>query len=311
MKKYLIALFVFPILLCASEESDFSNLQALYEKKQWDVLVRSAPLMEKNYPESIFTKEVLFFAGVSYFHMDDPDLANDYLTKFLEKEGSSPHFEEALHYKYFIAEKFEKGYYGHLWGVSALPRLESMWQEAYQLYDEVISTIPRSEFAAKAMFRKASMYLQEDLFSESVEGFSQLIRKFSNNPLAQESFIQIMKVYKRQIKVEYLDPKWYEFALLNKKKFDEIYPSSSLKGQMEEAMLEIIDLYAEEIYKSALFFEKKKKYVSATMYLETLIAKYPSSKYATLAVQKVAAYNLDQFKELQNTPQSSILIGAE
>jgi outer membrane protein assembly factor BamD (BamD/ComL family) len=161
------------------------------------------------------------------------------------------------------------------------------------------------------MFRKASMYLQEDLFSESVEGFSQLIRKFSNNPLAQESFIQIMKVYKRQIKVEYLDPKWYEFALLNKKKFDEIYPSSSLKGQMEEAMLEIIDLYAEEIYKSALFFEKKKKYVSATMYLETLIAKYPSSKYATLAVQKVAAYNLDQFKELQNTPQSSILIGAE
>ncbi len=311
MKKYLLTLFSIPLLIFATEEEDFTNLQAHYQHKNWNKIISNSTLMLKQYPESIFSKDVLFFTAVAYFHFDDPSVSNDYLTKFLEKDGNSRYFEEALKYKYFIAEKFENGYYGHLWGVQALPRLESMWQEAYLLYDEVIMTLPRSDVAAKALFRKSCMYLKDDKFDESIEGYSSLIRRFSNNPLAQESYVQIMKAYKQQIKVQYLDPKCYEFALLNKKRFELAYPSSPLKIEMEEAALDIIDLYAEDIYKSALYFDKKQKIESAIMYLQSLVAKYPSSRYASLAVQKIAAYNLDNFKQLKQSPDTSVLIGAE
>lgn len=306
-----MTLFTIPLLIFATEEESFTDLQANFQNKNWNKIITSSPLVLKEYPESIFSKDVLFFTAVAYFHIDDPGVSNDYLTKFLEKDGSSRYFEEALKYKYFIAEKFENGYYGHLWGVQALPRIESMWQEAYLLYDEVITTLPRSDVAAKALFRKSCMYLKDDKFEDSIEGFSSVIRRFSNNALAQDAYVQIMKVYKQQIKVQYLDPKCYEFALLNKKRFELAYPSSPLKVQMEEEELDIIDLYAEDIYKSALYFDKKKKIESAKMYLQSLVAKYPKSRYASLAVQKIAAYNLQNFKQLRQYPDTSVLIGAE
>ncbi len=311
MKKYLFTLFCLPLLVFATEEEAFTNLQSLYQNQNWNKIISNSAIMVKEFPQSIFSKDVLFFTGVAYFHIDDPSIANDYLSKFLEKEGNSRFFEDALKYKFFIAEKFESGYYGHLWGIAALPRLESMWQEAYQLYDEVIMTLPRSEVAAKAMFRKSCMYLNDEKFDESVDGFSNLIRRFPSNTLAQEAYVQIMKVYKKQIKVGYLDPKCYEFALLNKKKFDLAYPSSPLKVEMEEAELDIIDLYAEDVYKSALFFDKKRKIDSAKMYLQALIAKYPTSRYASLAVQKIAAYNLDSYKQLKSATDTALLVGAE
>lgn len=293
MKKYLFALLGVCLSLFATEEEEFSDLKAEYHNKEWNKVINQSSQMLTAYPESVFIKEIYFFRAIAYYHKDDPDVANQYLTKFIEMGGSARYMEEALKYKYFIAEKFENGYYGHLFGVSALPRLESMWEMAYQLYDEVIVTLPRNELAAKALFRKAAMYLVDDQFEESIESLNSLIRRFPRSPLAQEAYLQIGKVYKRQVKVLYLDPRCYELAVLNKKKFDMQYPSSKYKLEMEEILNDITDCFAEDIYKSAMYFEKKSHKESAAMYLRSLIQKYPTSKFAILATQKIAAYETD------------------
>ena len=103
--------------------------------------------------------------------MDDPDLSNKEFSTFLKLKGSARHFEDAMRYKFFIAEKFQNGYYGHLFGVSALPRLEPQWDTAYELYEEVTMVLPRSELAGKAMFQKAIMLRADERFEESVETF--------------------------------------------------------------------------------------------------------------------------------------------
>ena len=293
MKKFIRALLLLPFALFATEEEDFTNLKNQFQAKNWNLVVSLCSKITKAYPESIFSKDVYFFKGAAYFHVDDPDLSNQMLTKFLEKEGGSSYFEEALGYKYFIAEKFENGYYGHLFGVSALPRLESMWESAYQLYDEVILTIPRSEIAAKALFRKASMYCTDEKFDESIETFNTLIRKFARNSLSQKAYIEIARVYKKQIKTLYLDPKCLDFALINQKRFDLDYPSSKFKQEMEEEVLSIIDLFAEDIYKSALYFDKKNQKESAIIYYKSLISKYPQSRFSSLAFEKVTSYEAD------------------
>lgn len=310
MKKYLFALLSLPFVLFASEEEDFTALKKSYEKKAWNSVIKHSAELLKEYPESVFVKEAYFFRAVAYFHKNDPDLANRNLTIFLEKDGSSRYFTEAMNYKYFIAEKFEKGHHGHLFGVSKLPRLESMWDTAYQLYDEVAMTLPRSEIAAKATFRKAGMLREDGDFEESIEAYTGLIRRFPTMPLAQEAYIEIAKVYKKQIKDEYLDPKCYEFALINQKRFLAAYPSSSLKVQMEEIILEIVDLFAEDVYKSALYFEKKDNLESAVMYLKTLVAKYPNSRFAAYATEKIIAFELDSIQKIK-PEEASLLIGSE
>ncbi|MCH9811321.1 outer membrane protein assembly factor BamD [bacterium] len=287
MKKYLFALMSLSCALFASEEEEFAQVKELYNGKKWSAVVsKSRPLL-KRYPESVFLKDMYFYRGVAYYRKGDPDLANRAFSAFLSRSGNSRFTEAAMHYKFFIAKKFEEGHYGHLFGSSKLPRLESMWEEAYQLYDEVILTLPRSEVAAKAMFRKANMQIVDEYFEEGIETYTTLIRRFSNLPIAQEAYINIVKAYKAQIKSDYLDPKCYEFALITKKKFSAAYPNSKWKLMMDEAMIEIVDLFAEDVYKTALYYEKKDKKDAAEMYLRSLLSKYPESKYARFAKERL------------------------
>lgn len=311
MKKYLIALMSLPLVLFASEELEFAQIKESYQNKSWNKVISTSNDLFTKYPKSIFLKEAHFFRGVAYFKLDDPDLANKELTTFLETKGSSRHFEEAIHYKYFIAEKFENGHYGHLFGVSALPRMESMWDTAYQLYDEVAMVLPRSEIAAKATFRKAQMMVKDEHFEEAIETYNTIIRRFSNLSLAQESFVEIAKVYKAKIKSDYLDPKCYEFALINEKKFLATYPNSKWRVAMEEAVMEVIDMFAEDMFKSALYYDKKEQTQSAIMYLKALISKYPKSKYAVRASEKILDYSVESLADGAVNDDASELIGSQ
>ncbi len=310
MKKYLFALVSVSALLFSSEEEKFAALKSSYEGKEWVEVLSATEGMIAAFPESVFLKEIHFFRAVAYFHQNDPDLSNRYLSSFLEIEGNSRYFEEAVKYKYFIAEKFENGFYGHLFGVAALPKLESMWETAYQLYDEVIMILPRSEMATKALFRKAAMYRTDEMFDESIDTYANLIRRFPRDALAQQAYVEIVKVYRAQLKALYLDPKCYELALSNKKKFDIEYPSSPLKIEMEEVVADIVNFFAEDVYKSALYFDKKKNPESCMMYLKTLISKYPTSKYAPLAMQKLTAYELTSDKMKKKIDHTLTLTGS-
>ena len=287
MKKYLFALMSLSCVLFASEEEEFSKIKELYNNKQWSLVVRRSEPLIRHYPDSVLLKDIFFYRGVAYYRKGDPDLANRAFTAFLSHNGNSRFIEAAIHYKYFIAKKFEEGHYGHLFGSSKLPRIESMWEEAYQLYDEVVMTLPRTEVAAKAMFRKAHMQIVDEHFDEGIETYTTLIRRFANLPIAQEAYIKIVEAYKAQIKSDFLDSKCYEFALIAKKKFLAAYPNSKWKLAMDEAVLEITNLFAEDIYKSALYYDKKNNKDAAEMYLRSLLSKYPESKYARFAKERL------------------------
>lgn len=305
MKKYLLTLFV-PMMVFASEQNTFEEVKSLSQQKKWNQVIDVATTMEKNYSESLFLKEVYFFLGKAYFHDGDSDLANRYFTKFLESDGASIYFEEAISYKYFIAEKFENGHYGHLFGVKVLPRLEPMWEVAYQLYDEVMYTLPRHEVAAKAMFNKARMLAYDTSFDEANDTLTNLIRRFPKNILAQKAYVQIVKNYNAKVCYEYLDPRAYEFAMINQKKFANSYPSSTLRKEMDEQVLAITDLFAEDVYKSAMYFDKKDNKESALMYYRSLLQKYPKSKFALRAANKIAEY--EEKQKLLNSNESAILV---
>ena len=145
--------------------------------------------------------------------------------------------------------------------------------------------------------------------------FNAVIRRFSTHPMAQEAYVEIIKTFKAQIKSEYLDIKCYQFALLNQKRFMSSYPNSKWKAAMDEAVQEIVDLFAEEIYKNALYYEKKDLTVPAIMNYEDVIAKYPTSKYAQYAREKLAELEsqalLIQQQEQKIDLDAPIMIGSQ
>ena len=84
---FLLLVLISNVAFAAPQEE---SVQELYQKasesfqnEKWSEVVEYSRLIIKNYSESSLTKEVLFYLGVSYFNLDDLQLANRYFSRYL------------------------------------------------------------------------------------------------------------------------------------------------------------------------------------------------------------------------------------
>lgn len=280
--------------LCAKEavgqsvEDRYGSALSAYQKKEYKAVIEDAKFIIQNAPASPLAAETTFILAVSYFQLKDFDLANNYFSQFIEKYATKEHFEEAIEYKYKIAEEFELGSGRHMFGLEKLPKWVSAWEDALELYDEVIKTLPNHEVAAKAMYRKAGMLRNDRKFKEALEAYRTITRRFPKHPLAPESYLEIAKTYTEQSKVEFADRDFLQQARLNYKRFKRDFPSEERLIEAEALLVQMQDTYAKELWVSAQYFEKKKKYDAARLYYEKIARLYPESTYAKEAVAKLS-----------------------
>ena len=61
MKKYLLALMSLPLMLFASEESEFSDIKEYFQMRDWKKVIKESQDLADKYPQSVFLKENHFF----------------------------------------------------------------------------------------------------------------------------------------------------------------------------------------------------------------------------------------------------------
>jgi outer membrane protein assembly factor BamD (BamD/ComL family) len=267
-------------LATKSVQEHYSMALSAYEKQQWEDLVLQSNIVIKNFPDSPFSPEAQFYLAVGFYHLGELELANKQISLYLKKYSSPKFFEEAITYKYKIAEKFQFGAKKHLLGLESMPKWMPASEEALQIYDEVITAMPHHELAVQSMFGKATILLADDDFSSSVETFHALIRKFGKHPLACESYIGIAKVYLSQCKKEFPDPDFLDLAELNFKKFKADFPNEPRVAVAEGMLKKMKEIYADDLYQTAQFFERTNKPRAASIYYNKILAKYPKTQVA-------------------------------
>jgi len=290
MRKTILLLALLPTLICASEnaQDNYNVLLTSYQKQNWQGLIEHAKDSFKEYPDSPFLSDIYFFTGVAYFNKGDFGLANMYFSNFLQKYATPKYFEEAIIYKFKIAEEFEKGAGKHLLGWEQMPQWASAYDDALELYDEVLATLPNHEIAAKALANKSRMQRKEGKYKESIDQYQTLIRRFPKNPLAPEAYLNIAQIYFEQSRDECPSADYLELAKVNLRKFKNDFPSDNKVSNAEAMMQEMQDEYAKDLWNSAIYFDKKQKKVSAELYLRAIVQRYPDSSFAKDASEKLS-----------------------
>ena len=283
-----------------SAQDEYNAASVAFQKKKWTAVKEHSKKVIDFASDSPFIGDLYFYMGAAHFHQKDFDKANYYFSKFLKDHNSPKYFEEALIYKFEIAEQFQKGAKKHLFGAEKMPKLTSAWEDAYFLYDEVITTLPRHEVAAKALFNKATMMRVEEKFAESIEIFQTLIRRFPKNPLAPKSYIAIAEAYCAESKNVFPDRDFLDQARLNVKKFKRDFPSDERVVQVDKMLSSMQDNYAEDLWDSANYFARKKKMQSCILYYTSIVRKFPESKFAPKALKKISELKVQYPKEVQN-----------
>jgi outer membrane protein assembly factor BamD (BamD/ComL family) len=293
-------------LATLSVQEHYSAALEALEKSCWEDLVLQSNILIKNFPDSPFASIAQYYLGVGFYHLGELEMANKQLSLYLKKQSAPKFFEEAIKYKFAIADKFQNGEKMHLLGLESMPKWLPAAEEAIEIYDEVISALPHHELAIQALFGKGELLASEEDYKLSVETYQILIRKFNKHPLACESYIGIGKVYLTECKNEYPDPDFLDLAEINFKKFTADFPNEPRIVQAENMLVEMREIYADNLYETARFYERTKKPHASAIYYNKILAKYPKTITAHSSEERLAylekKYN-KPFRDMRTLPE--------
>ncbi len=254
-----------------------STLLDFYQSKDWAKLEKEATVVIKNFSPSPFARDAVYFLGVAYFHQEDYEMSNYQLTDYLTSQSTPKYFEEAIQYKFEIAEKFRQGARAHIMGFKSMPKWIPAHSQAISIYDEVISALPHHDLAAHSLYGKALVHGKNEDWRSSIESYQTLIRRFPKHPLAIESFIGIGDVYLQQSESEFPDPDLLDLAELNLRKFRSAFPREEKVAVAETTYSKMRDEYALSLFETARFYERTKKLGAAKIYYSKIMSNYPTS----------------------------------
>lgn len=271
----------------SSSQELFSSLLDARTRRDWKALSNGCWDMIRDYSETPFAMEATYLLGVAYFEMEDYDMANHQFSEYLSRQSSPKHFEEAIHYKFEIAEKFRLGERKHLLGFKSMPKWAPAGGEALSIYEEVISALPHHDLSAHSLYGKGQIHMKNGDFRAGIEAFQTVIRRFPKHPLAVESYVGIGQIYLLQSKAEYPDANLLDLAELNLKKFRGDFPREGKIAEAQEVLGQMRDHFAGSLYETARFYERTKKWGAAKIYYQKLIQCYPESKIVTSAKERL------------------------
>lgn len=270
-----------------SVQDQYSAALRSYENKDWQQLANQALSIIKNFPKTPFAQEATYFLGVAYYKQAEYEMANYQFTDYLTRQATPKYFEEAIEYKFEIAEMFRLGARKHLMGFKSLPKWVPAGSEALAIYDEVLSALPHHELAAHALFGKAQILGNNQDYRASIEVYQTLIRRFPKHPLAVESYVGVGEVYLKQSRSEYPDPDFLDLAGLNLRKFRTAFPSEDQIAVAERHLAQMQEHYAGSLFEIAQFYERTSKWGAAKIYYTKILKSYSGTEMAVTAKDRI------------------------
>ena len=270
-----------------SVQEHYSAIIEYYEGQEWRKLEKEAQIVIKNFPSTPFARDAAYFIGVAYFHLEDYELSNYHLTDYLTRQATPRYFEDAIRYKFQIAEKFRFGARKHLMGLKSLPKWSAAGSEAIEIYDEVISALPHDDLAAQSLYGKAGVHAKNEDYRAAIEAYQTVIRRFPKHPLAIESYIGIGGIYLMESQTEYPDPDFLDLAELNLKKFQASFPGEEKIAVAQQNYARMQEHYAGSFYETARFYERTNKWGAAKIYYMKIIKSYPDSYLAQKSQERL------------------------
>lgn len=259
------------------------------EDKDWHEAARQFNILITNFPDSPFEQDAYFFHGVAEFEVMELDAANHSFTEYLKGKNNPRYFQEAVEYKFAIAEQFRCGAKRRPFGTKQLPKWLSGIEMAIEIYDDVIAALPSQEIAAQALYSKGCLLWTTNEWRPAIEAFQSMIRRFPKYELTPDAYLNITKIYLDQSICEFQNPDILAFAELNTRKFREEFPREERVEESEQTVLMIKEVYAKGLYDTGRFYERTCHLRAAIIYYESSINKFPETTVACYSRQRLNA----------------------
>ena len=261
-------------------EEYYNQACIAFNSGDWPEASRNFCIVSQNFPDTSYAHESFFYEGICDYHLEDYDFANQKLNNYLKCQSNPKYFLEAMDYKLAIAEKFRCGAKKRVLDTAYMPKWFTGKTLALEIYDEIIAAMPNHEMAAQALFSKGCLQWDLREYSDAVESFQTLVRRFPKHEYSPECYLFINKIYLAQSKLEFQNSDFVARAEINLRRFREVFPQEERITEAEQDVLEIKEVYAKGLYDTGKFYEKMQKPTAAVIYYKKAINDFPETNIA-------------------------------
>lgn len=280
-------------------EEHYAEAVAAYEASDWREAAHQFGIVSNNFPLSPYGQEAFFYQGVSEYNLGEYDIADQAFSEYLQGKNHPRLFEEALQYKFAIAEQFRSGAKRRFLGTKQLPKWVSAEGNAIKIYEEIIAAVPCHELAVKSLFSKGILHWSRREYSDAVECFQMIIRRFPKHELTPESYLLINSVYLDQSQTEFQNPDILAFAEINTLRFAQNFPREERLCEARAGVLAIKEVYANGFYETGQFYERIGSPRASILYYRNAIIQFPETQVAQICRQRLADFGYEVIEDEQ------------
>ncbi len=250
-----------------------------YNQMNWRDASDEFEKVVRFFPDSEVYPQANFYLGVSFFERKEYDFANCAFSRYLKSCSATEYFEEALQYKFCIAEylKYSKR---RPFTFRYLPKWAEGQTLALEIYDELIACAPNHELAVRSLYSKAVLLQTMREYRTSIETYQLLIRRFPNDELTPASYVGVSQAYYQLSQLEFQNPDILALADVNARKFRENFPRDERVVKAEKYSLMIKEVYAKGLCSVGQFYERTHHPDAAAIYYQSAIEDYPHTHVA-------------------------------
>lgn len=311
--------FILSLPLCASRSKPFKSQEDAdayltehynkgcdyYNRKEWSRASKEFEKVIYWLPCSDEAAKASYYLAVSYFEMKEYDFANEEFSNYLKASQHPEFFEDAVYYKYCIAEHFKAGKKKRPFKMRYLPKWVSGQDSALVIYDEVIAALPNHELTIQALQSKAELLYSMGEYRECIDAYQLLIRRFPKSELVPTCYLKIADAYYQQSRYEFQNPDILALAELNVRKFRDDFPRDERVELAEETVAEIKELYAKGLCDLGLFYQRMEKPEAAAIYFQSSIEEFPDTRVARFCKCRLDSLGYGQEAEGQESSEGN------
>jgi len=262
-------------------KEQFEFAKSLYDLSEFKKAYVEFRKVIKFFPKAYEAAESQFYIGACFEKFSKPYHAYLAYQKVIDKYPFSDKMEDVLEREFAIAEQLTEEDSKFLGLTFPQEHL------AIEIYQKIISNAPYSKWAPLSQYKIGVVLKAVERFGEAKKEFQKVIAEYPESEWAESAKFQIaFSASKASLASDY-DQELTKEAKERFERFIQTHPDIDLSEDAQEIIGELENKEAEKDFNIAQFYEKQREFNSATMYYESILARYPKSKWAQMALERM------------------------
>ena len=259
--------------------------QSAFDKKNYSLALKAARRVVRVWPLSDFAPQAQYLVGRCHEESGRDEKAFKEYQKLLEKHPKMVNYQEVLERQYVIADKYLAGKWFKLWGY--IPFFPSMERTA-GMFDKVVKNGPYSDIAPQAQMKIGAAREKQRNYSLAVKAYELAADRYHDRPnIAADALYRAGLAFNKQAQTADYDQGSAGQAIATFTDFMTLYPSDPRVPEAQKIITSLKEEQARGNFRTAQFYEKRKRWNGAMVYYNEVLVQDPNSRYATEARERI------------------------